>query len=66
MGALYGLIALGFVMIWNTAAVVNFAQGELAMLAMFFAYTAHVTMGLNIWLAIVLGHFTRATLSEKF
>jgi branched-chain amino acid transport system permease protein len=54
MGALYGLIALGFVMIWNTAAVVNFAQGELAMLAMFFAFTAHVTMGLNIWLAIVL------------
>ena len=54
MGALYGLIALGFVMIWNTAAVVNFAQGELAMLAMFFAFTAHVTMGLNIWFAIVL------------
>ncbi len=54
MGALYGLIALGFVMIWNTAAVVNFAQGELAMLAMFFAFTGHVTMGLNIWLAITL------------
>jgi branched-chain amino acid transport system permease protein len=54
MGALYGLIALGFVMIWNTAAVVNFAQGELAMLAMFLAFTAHVTLGLNVWLAIVL------------
>ena len=54
MGALYGLIALGFVMIWNTAAVVNFAQGEIAMLSMFFAYTAHVTMGLNVWLAIAM------------
>ena len=52
MGALYGLIALGFVMIWNTAAVVNFAQGEFAMLAMFFAYTAHVGFGINVWLAI--------------
>jgi branched-chain amino acid transport system permease protein len=54
MGALYGLVALGFVMIWNTAAVVNFAQGELAMLSMFFAFTAHVTLGLNIWIAICI------------
>jgi branched-chain amino acid transport system permease protein len=54
IGALYGLIALGFVMIWNTAAVVNFAQGEFAMLAMFLAFTANVTFGLNVWLAILL------------
>ena len=35
MGCLYALIAIGFVMIWNTAAVVNFAQGEFAMFGMF-------------------------------
>jgi branched-chain amino acid transport system permease protein len=62
MGALYGLIALGFVMIWNTAAVVNFAQGELAMLAMFFAFTAHVTLGLNVWIAIALAVLATAVL----
>jgi len=62
MGAIYGLVALGFVMIWNTAAVVNFAQGELAMLAMFFAYTIHVMFGWNLWLAIVLAVLATALL----
>lgn len=36
-GATYALIALGFVIIWNTASVVNFAQGEFAVTAMFVA-----------------------------
>ena len=38
-GGTYALIALGFVIIWNTAAVVNFAQGEFAVVAMFVALT---------------------------
>ncbi len=36
-GSMYALIALGFVMIWNTASVVNFAQGDFAVAAMFIA-----------------------------
>lgn len=55
MGCLYGLIALGFVLIWNTAAIVNFAQGEFAMASMFFALAGMTTLGLPLVLALVLG-----------
>lgn len=53
-GCLYGLIGLGFVMIWNTAAVVNFAQGEFAMLGMFLALTFHVLWEVPLWIALPL------------
>jgi branched-chain amino acid transport system permease protein len=66
MGALYSLVALGFVMMWNTAAVVNFAQGEFAMLSMFFALSAHVAFGLNIWLAIAIAITATAFLGYLF
>src|SRR5690606_11811854 len=52
--------------IWNTAAVVNFPQGEFAMLAMFFALTAHVTWGLNVWLAIAMAVSGTALLGYLF
>jgi branched-chain amino acid transport system permease protein len=55
IGCLYGLVALGFVMIWNTAAIVNFAQGEFAMLGMFFSLTALTALGLPLPLALVMG-----------
>jgi branched-chain amino acid transport system permease protein len=68
-GCLYALIAVGFVLIWNTASVVNFAQGEFAMLAMFFAFTLHLTLGVPLWLAragavagtAAVGYFTERT-----
>jgi branched-chain amino acid transport system permease protein len=68
-GCLYALIAVGFVLIWNTASVVNFAQGEFAMLAMFFAFTLHLTLGVPLWLALAgavagtaaVGYFTERT-----
>jgi branched-chain amino acid transport system permease protein len=67
MGCLYALIAIGFVMIWNTAAVVNFAQGESAMFGMFLAFTAHILWGLPLWVSLplavggtaVIGYFTQ-------
>ena len=40
LGCIYGLIALGLVLIYKTAEVVNFAQGELLMLGDFFAFTS--------------------------
>lgn len=38
-GCVYGLIALGFVLIYRATEMVNFAQGDLMMLGAFFAYT---------------------------
>lgn len=49
MGCIYALVALGFVLIYRTVGVINFAQGELVMLAAYFGVTA-VSFGLPlIW-----------------
>ena len=42
-GAIYALIALGIVIVYRATNVVNFAHGEMFMLAGFLAWTAHVT-----------------------
>ncbi len=51
-GCIYGLIALGFVLIYKATETVNFAQGELMMLGAFLGLTAIVGMGLSYWAAI--------------
>src|SRR4029079_8783119 len=45
-GAIYALIALGIVIVYRATNVVNFAHGEMFMLAGFLAWTAHVTFKL--------------------
>ena len=50
VGCVYGLIALGFVLIYKATEVVNFAQGELMMLGAFLSYTFIASLGLNYWL----------------
>lgn len=54
LGCVYGLIALGFVLIYKATEVVNFAQGELMMLGGFFAYTYTALLGFNYWVAFLL------------
>jgi len=39
IGCIYGLVALGFVLIYKATEVINFAQGELMMIGAFIAYT---------------------------
>ncbi len=46
IGCIYGLIALGFVLIYKATEAVNFAQGELMMLGAFVALTATTIFGL--------------------
>ena len=53
-GCLYGLIALGFVLIYKATEIVNFAQGDLLMLGAFFAVTYAGILGLPFWLAFLL------------
>lgn len=44
-GALYGLVAMGFAMIYKVSRVVNFAQGEVMMLIAYTAYTVAAATG---------------------
>ena len=50
-GLIYGLIALGFVLIYKATETVNFAQGELMMLGAFLGLTV-ITVGLPYWVAL--------------
>jgi branched-chain amino acid transport system permease protein len=52
LGSIYALVALGFVLIIRATNVVNFAQGDFAMLGGF-ALVAFLSAGLPYWLAIV-------------
>jgi branched-chain amino acid transport system permease protein len=54
MGAIYALVALGFVLIYNAVGVVNFAQGEFIMIPAFFGITALVTWHLPVPIAYSL------------
>ena len=59
-GCLYGLIALGFVLIYKATEIVNFAQGDLMMMGAFFGFTYIVMLGLPFWLGLILAMATMA------
>ena len=52
-GCIYGLIALGFVLIYKATETVSFAQGELMMLGAFCGLAAMTFMGWPYWLAVL-------------
>ncbi len=52
-GCIYGLIALGFVLIYKATETVNFAQGELMMLGAFAGLGLMTLLGFPFWLAVV-------------
>jgi branched-chain amino acid transport system permease protein len=52
-GAIYASLALALVMIFNTTSHINFAQGEMALLSTYFAWTL-IAVGLPYWAAFVL------------
>ncbi len=51
-GITYGGIALALVLIFKATTLINFAQGELAMLGAFLVYVLSVEQGLGVWIAI--------------
>ncbi|HYR47375.1 MAG TPA: branched-chain amino acid ABC transporter permease [Candidatus Polarisedimenticolia bacterium] len=50
-GAIYASLALALVLIYNAMGLVNFAQGEMAMLATFLAFTL-IEHGVSYWIAL--------------
>lgn len=62
-GATYAVIAVALVLIYKATTLINFAQGELAMLGSFIAYILAVQQGMPIYLAIVLAMLLSAVLA---
>jgi len=54
VGSIYALVALGFVLIYRATNVVNFAQGDFAMLGAFAMVVLCIDFGWPYWLGIVL------------
>jgi branched-chain amino acid transport system permease protein len=54
VGCIYGLVALGFVLIYKATELVNFAQGDFMMLGAFTCYMFVVWYGIGYWIAFVL------------
>tara|TARA_Y100001934_G_C12256251_1_gene727675 strand:- start:37 stop:906 length:870 start_codon:yes stop_codon:yes gene_type:complete len=59
-GCVYGLIALGFVLIYKATEMVNFAQGDMMMLGAFLAYTFSNLLELNFGVVILLTFLSMA------
>jgi branched-chain amino acid transport system permease protein len=53
-GCIYGLIALGFVLIYKATEMVNFAQGDVMMLGGFVAFTLIANFHLPYWIGGLL------------
>ena len=54
-GAILALAALGFVLIYKSTGVINFAQGEFLLVGAYVFYTAFVLLRLPMVLAVVFG-----------
>ena len=52
-GCIYGLIALGFVLIYKATETVSFAQGELMMLGAFGGLAGMTFLGFPFWLSVL-------------
>lgn len=59
VGAIYGLVAMGFAVIYKATGIVNFAQGEMGMLSAYITWSLATTLGTGslatVALAIVVG-----------
>jgi branched-chain amino acid transport system permease protein len=54
VGAVYALVGLGYNAIFRTSQVVNFAQGELLMIAALFSVGLYTWFGTSVWIAFPL------------
>ncbi|HUR88749.1 MAG TPA: branched-chain amino acid ABC transporter permease [Ramlibacter sp.] len=52
-GCIYGLIALGFVLIYKATETVSFAQGDLMMLGAFAGLAVMTLMGFPFWVSVI-------------
>src|SRR5438132_959098 len=66
LGSIYALVALGFVLIIRATNVVNFAQGDFAMLGAFAMLTLLSMLGLPYWAALLVGIPVAAMIAITF
>src|ERR1700744_6091444 len=66
IGAVYSLVALGFVLIYRATNVVNFAQGEFAMLGAYAMVVLTQDLDLPYWAAIPISLVVMGVIGALF
>jgi branched-chain amino acid transport system permease protein len=66
MGAIYALIALGLLQIFNAVRIVNFGQGQLLMIGAFLGLSGMSQAQLPVWLAYLLTFAAMAVIGLVF
>jgi branched-chain amino acid transport system permease protein len=66
IGCVYGLVGLGFLMIWTAVGALNFAHGELVMVGGYLAIWGEQTLGLGLVAAVVLAVAGTAVVGAVF
>ena len=54
LGSLYGLIAIGYTMVYGVLRLINFAHGDVMMMSTYFAFFGYGMFRLPWWLAVVV------------
>ena len=54
IGGAYSLVAIGFVLIYKSSGILNFAQGYMVMLGAYFCYAFAYQLGLPVPVVILL------------
>lgn len=73
LGGIYGLIALGLSLIFGVMGVINFAHGQMMVMAMYVSYWIFVLLGIDPYLSLVivaavifiLGYLIQATVVNR-
>ena len=66
LGAVYALVALGFVVIYRATRVINFAQGGLVVFGAFLVYQGEHTWALGFWVSVVFAMACCAAIGAAF
>jgi branched-chain amino acid transport system permease protein len=66
VGSIYALVALGIVLLYRTSRVLNFAHGEMALLASFMSFTLVSNLGWNIFVAYGLSLLLSGAVAALF
>lgn len=70
IGSIYALAALGFVLIYKSSRVINFAQGELIAIGAFMIYAltvwAHIPIWISLAIAILISYFIGLGIERTF
>ena len=63
LGAIYALVALGFVVVFKSTGTINFAHGGFVLLGAYLTYNYHVTWGVPFYLAMLMAMASLALLA---